>query len=219
MAGKSKKPRVTLTTGIGTFSFPRVFRETAEKQKDGTLKYDIQFLIPKTDRETCRAIAAAVKEVGEDAFGANWKSARNPLRDGDAERKMLCEDGSTREEKYPERLGHYFINARSTKPVGVFDRERNLIVDSDRLYGGSKGRLSISFFSYNREGNAGIGVGLEGVQFIADGEPLGGGGPASPASMFGEMSDDEIDAMLDGGDPDTDEEPEEKPKKKKKAKK
>ena len=42
------KNRVTvdLTTGIGTFSFPRLFTTTASKKDDGSPSYDIQFLIP-----------------------------------------------------------------------------------------------------------------------------------------------------------------------------
>lgn len=202
--------KVTLTTGVGIVSFPRVFASTAGKNDKGETVYDIQFLIPKTQREDAKAISAAIREVGEAKWGANWKKFRTPLRDGDAEKDELTEDGSTKGDKYPERLGHYFFNAKSYKPVGVFDRQKNLITEPTELYGGCKAKLAVVFYTYARSGNQGIGVGLNGVQKVADGEPLGGGAP-SVDSMFDLIDEDDLDG-IDG-------EVEEKPKKKSKKSK
>jgi hypothetical protein len=211
---------VDLTTGIGTLSFPRVFKETADTKDDGTKSYDVQFLIPKSDRESVRAILIAIKKVGEAKWGANWKKVRTPLRDGDKERDELTEDGSTKGDKYPERDGCYFLNARSTKPVGVYDRQRSPIVDTEAIYAGVKGKIAVTFFPYSNSGNHGIGVGLNGVQKIADGEAIGGGGKPSVESMF-DMLDDDDDLGLDDVD-DTDlidDEPAPAPAKKAAAKK
>ena len=195
MAGQ-KNHTVDLTTSIGVMSFPLVFKNTARKRDDGKLSYEVQLLIPKKDKAGARAILAAIKEVGEAKWGAKWKQVRNPLRDGDREADELTEDGSTKGEKYPERLGHYFINARSTRPVGVVDRERTPITEEDEIYSGCRGRLSVSFYPYSNNGNHGVGVGLNGVQKVADGEPLGGGGKPSIESMF-DILDDEDDLDLD----------------------
>lgn len=187
--------RVDLTTGIGTFSFPHVFSSTKSKNDKGEDVYDIQFIIPKAQRDDVRAILRAVKEVGEAKWGDNWKKVRTPLRDGDKEKDELTEDGSTKGEKYPERLGCYFMNARSSKPVGVFDRLRVPIENPDDLYGGSKGKIAVTFYPYTQQGNSGVGVGLNGVQKIADGESFGNARP-SVESMF-DLLDEEDDLGLD----------------------
>lgn len=212
---ENKAKKVDLTTGIGTLSFPHLFRETASTNDRGETVYDLQFIISKSQRDDVRAILRAIKEVGESKWGANWKKVRTPLRDGDAEADELTEDGSTKGEKYPERLGCYFFNARSTKPVGAYDRQRNPIHNPDDLYGGCKVKVAVTFYPYSTSGNHGIGVGLNGVQKIADGEAFGGGRP-SVESMF-DLLDDEDDLDLDD-DLDADE-PEETPAKKAPAKK
>lgn len=195
-----------LTTGIGTLSFPHVFAATASKNDKQETVYDIQIIIPKSQREDVRNILRAIKEVGEAKWGDNWKKVRTPLRDGDKEKDELTEDGSTKGEKYPERLGCFFLNARSTKPVGVFDRTRTPINNPDDLYGGCKGKINVTFYPYSTNGNHGIAAGLNGVQKIADGEAFGGGRP-SVESMF-DMLDEDDDLGLGEEEFENDTEPE-----------
>jgi len=206
-----------ITTPIGTICFPKVFESTRASKKDGTPSYEIQILIPKSDREGIRNILRAIKEVGEAKWGDKWKSVRSPLRDGDKEKDELTEDGKTKGEKYPERLGHVFINARSTKPVGVYGRDRSPITDPNAVYGGCKGKIAINLYSYSKEGNHGVAAGLNGVQKIADGEPFGASAPAVE-SMF-DMLEEDDDLGLDetGEDEFAEEEVEETPAPAKKA--
>lgn len=193
----TQKVTVDMTTGIGTLSFPHLFRETASKNDKGETVYDLQFIIPKNQREDVRALLLAIKKVGEAKWGDKWKQVRNPLRDGDAEKDELTEDGSTKGEKYPERLGCYFLNARSSKPVTVVGRDRSPILGSSEVYGGCKVKINVSFYPYSTSGNHGIGVGLNGVQKIADGESFGGGRP-SVESMFDLLDeDDDLDLADD----------------------
>lgn len=217
MAGNNKVT-VDLTTGIGTLSFPHVFPSTKSQNEKGEDVYDIQFIIPKSQRADVKALLLAIKKVGEAKWGANWKKVRNPLRDGDAEAGDITEDGSTKGEKYPERLGCYFLNARSKKPVGVVDRTRTPITNPDDLYGGCKGKINVSFYPYSTSGNNGIGVGLNGVQKVADGESFGGGRP-SVESMFDLLDDEDLDNDDLGLDDEDDEEPTPPPAKKRAAKK
>lgn len=213
---KAKKHNVDMTTGIGTLSFPKVFADTKGTKDDGTPSYEIQIIIPKSDKKAARDLLKAIVEVGEAEWGERWKSVNNPLRDGDKEKDKIAEDGQTYGEKYPERLGCYFINARSQRPVAVVDRQGSPISDSSLLYGGCKGRISVSFYPYANNGNVGIGAGLNGVQKIADGEPFGGTAPAVE-QMFDEIDLDDLD--LDEADDEADDEAEvEKPKAKKKKK-
>jgi len=212
-----QKVTVDLTTGIGTLSFPHLFTQTASTNDKGEKVYDLQFIIPKTQREDVRALLVAIQKVGKAKWGDNWKKVRQPLRDGDKEAGDLTEDGSTKGEKYPERLGCFFLNARSSRPVAVVDRQRVPITDPDQVYGGCKVKVNLSFYPYSQQGNHGIGVGLNGVQKISDGESFGGGRP-SVESMF-DLLDDEDDLGLDEDDlgADLDDEPE--PPKKAPAKK
>lgn len=205
-----------ITTGIGTLSFPRVFKQTATTNDKGELVYECQIIIPKTEREALRSLLSAIKEVGEAKWGTKWKQVRNPLRDGDKEADELTEDGSTKGEKYPERLGAYFLNARSKRPIAVVDRDRSPISEESEIYGGCKGRLALQFYPYFTQGNHGIAASLNGVQKTGEGEPFGSGAP-STESMF-DLLDDADDLDLDDVD-EVEEEVEEAPAKKAPAKK
>ena len=86
-----------------------------------------------------------------------------PLRDGDAERPD--------DEAYADA---YFINANSATAPGIVDADRNPILDRSEVYSGVYGRASINFYAFNSNGNKGIACGLNNLQKIRDGEPLGG---------------------------------------------
>lgn len=196
MTGETKK--VDMTTGVGRVSFPRLFLQTKGQKDDGSDVYDLMLMIPKDQREDLKAIVRAIKEVGMAKWGANYTKFGLPLRDADKEADDLTDDGkTTKGEKYPERLGHYFMNCRSSKPVAVVARDRSPIVNPDDLYGGSYAKVNVTFYPYNTKGNQGIAAGLNGVQFIRDGEPLGAGAKTVD-SMF-DLLDDEDDGGLDGG--------------------
>ncbi len=47
------------------------------------------------------------------------------------------------------------------------------ILDPTAIYSGMYANVGVSFFGYNNPQNKGIGVSLDNVQKIADGEPLG----------------------------------------------
>lgn len=216
MAAK-QKVTVDLTTGVGTLSFPRLHPDTVQPNDKGENVYECQILIPKTSKKELKALLSAIKTVGEAQFGDNWRKVRNPLRDGDKEADELTTDGSTKGDKYPERLGHYFMTARSKRPVVVVDRDRDVIHDSTVVYGGCKGRMSVQFYPYSTAGNHGIGASLNGVQKVSEGEPFGAG-PKAAETMF-DILDDEDDVDLDEDFADDEDEEEEAPVKKAPAKK
>ena len=212
----AQKVTVDITTGIGILAFPHIFKETVDENDRGEKVYNLQLIIPKSQKEDVRALLAAIKKVGLAQWGENWKKVRIPLRDGDKEKDEMTEDGSLTGDKYPERLGCYFLNARSNRPIGVYDRQRNVITDHNEVYGGCKVKANISFYPYSTSGTNGIGVGLNGVQKIADGEPFGSARP-TVENMF-DLLDEEDDVDLDDVDLDEiDDEPEEAPAPKKRA--
>ena len=42
------------------------------------------------------------------------------------------------------------------------------------MYSGCYGKISVTFYGYNSNGNRGIAAGLGNIQKLKDGEPLGG---------------------------------------------
>lgn len=169
-----------VVTGLVRFSYVNIFRSRAFREGQDA-KYSICLLIPKSDKETLKKIRAAIDEATQDGISSKWggKTPKNlhlPLRDGDEERA----------DEAPEYEGMYFLNANSNQKPGIVDKDRNEILDPDEVYSGCWGRASINFFPYDSNGNKGVGVGLNNVQKIKDGEHLG----AARASAEDDFDDD-----------------------------
>lgn len=75
---------------------------------------------------------------------------------------------------YAAYANSYFVNANATTAPGIVDADRNPILTRSEVYSGVYGRASISFYAFNSSGNKGIACGLNNLQKIRDGEPLGG---------------------------------------------
>ena len=154
----------------------------------GTPKYSVSLIIPKSDTKTIAKIEAAIEAAykeGEAKLKGNGKSVpalsviKTPLRDGDMERP---DD--------PAYANSYFVNANATSAPGIVDADRNPILTRSELYSGVYGRASISFYAFNNSGNRGISCGLNNLQKIRDGEPLGG--KSSAESDFTSDEDDDF---------------------------
>lgn len=150
----------------------------------GTPKYNVSLIIPKSDTKTVAKIESAIEAAyreGEAKLKGNGKSVpalsvlKTPLRDGDLERPD--------DHAY---AGSYFVNANATSAPGIVDADRNPILTRSEVYSGVYGRASISFYAFNSSGNKGIACGLNNLQKIRDGEPLGG--IAQTASPFGSLT-------------------------------
>lgn len=138
----------------------------------GTPKFSVSLIIPKSDTRTIEKIKTAIQtayEEGQSKLKGSGKSVpalstlKTPLRDGDLERPD--------DEAYKNS---YFINANSGTAPGVVDADRNPIIDRSEMYSGVRGRASINLYAYNVNGNRGIACGLNNLQKISDGTPLGG---------------------------------------------
>ena len=138
----------------------------------GTPKFSVSLIIPKSDTKTIAKIKAAIEAAyreGEAKLKGNGKSVpplatiKTPLRDGDAERP---DD--------PAYANAYFLNANSATAPGVVDADRQEILTRSEVYSGMYGRASVNFYAFNSNGNKGIACGLNNLQKIRDGEPLGG---------------------------------------------
>lgn len=158
-------------TGVKTrWSYANVWQ--AKSINGGAPKYSVSLIIPKSDTKTVTAVKNAIQaayEEGQSKLKGNSKSVpaltaiKTPLRDGDAERP---DDASYKD--------CYFINANSATAPGIVDAARNPIIEHSEVYSGVYGRASINFYAFNSNGNKGIACGLNNLQKISDGEPLGG---------------------------------------------
>jgi hypothetical protein len=152
-------------TGKVRFSYANVFEPKSINGSDP--KYSVSLIIPKEDKVTIdknkAAIEVAKKEGLSKLGGKIPANLKTPLRDGDIDRP---DD--------PAYADSYFVNANSTIRPGIVDANLQPIIDSTEFYSGCYGRASIVFYAYNANGNKGIACGLQNLQKLEDGEPLGG---------------------------------------------
>ena len=158
-------------TGVKTrWSYANVWEP--KSINGGAPKYSVSLIIPKSDTKTVTAVKKAIQaafDEGQSKLKGSSKSVpalsaiKTPLRDGDLERPD--------DEAYKDS---YFINANSATAPGIVDAARQPILERSEVYSGVYGRASINFYAFNSNGNRGIACGLNNLQKIADGEPLGG---------------------------------------------
>ena len=187
---KHTNPMKVITGKDTRWSYCNVWE--AKAINGGTPKFSVSLLVPKTDTVTVKKIKAAIEAAyreGEAKLKGNGKTVppltaiKTPLRDGDAERP---DD--------PAYAGHYFLNANSTTAPGIVDADCQPILTRSEVYSGVYGRASISFYAFNSSGNRGVACGLNNLQKIRDGEPLGG--RASAESDFSDFDDEDDDDFL-----------------------
>lgn len=142
-------------------SYARVF-EPAE-QPNGDLAYSVQMIFPKdTDLSGMKAAAEAAmtKLFGEKS---KWpKGYWNPFRDGDEERDA------------PEYQNAIFVLAKTKNQPGIVDPNVQPILSAEDFYSGCYARASIVFYAFDKNGNKGIGVGLNNIMKTRDGDRLDG---------------------------------------------
>ena len=154
----------------------------------GTPKFSVSLIIPKSDTKTIAKIKAAIEAAyheGESKLKGNGKAVpplaaiKTPMRDGDVERP---DD--------PAYANAYFINANSATAPGIVDADRNPVLTRSEVYSGVYGRASINLYAFNSNGNRGIACGLNNLQKVRDGEPLGG--KTSAEDDFATDNDDDF---------------------------
>lgn len=200
MSKKEKRP--SLKTPVGRLCFPAIFEK--EKQMEGatappkyaaTIVFDKEYLKSHPD-EMARfnAIRAAADAVCKEKFKKSLKDASqaiarfwNPFRDG-AEKAHL--DG------YGE--GTIFLKASSrNRPGAVGPDAKTPIDDPEALYAGCYVRISVSPYAFDNK-MKGVGIGLNNVMFVRDGERLAGG--VNAEEDFGEFEMEGAAAAPDGDD-------------------
>ena len=183
---KMSNPMKVITGPDTRWSYANVWEP--KSINGGAPKYSVSLIIPKSDTKTVAKIKAAIQaayEEGQSKLKGNGKSVpalsviKTPLRDGDLER--------------PDDAAYanaYFINANATSAPGIVDIDLNPILTRSEVYSGVYGRASITFYAFNSSGNKGIACGLNNLQKVRDGAPLGG--KASAESDFATADEDDF---------------------------
>lgn len=163
-----EKPATQVTTGKVRLSYVHIFEKYAFDSNPDKPQYSLCLLIDKADKVTLGNISRAIEAAKIAGKSSKWTNKIppklwSPLRDGDVE--------------HPEDenfAGHYFVNAKSNQKPGIVDRNLQPIIEQEEVYSGCYGRVSLTFFPFATSGNNGVGVGLNNVQKLAEGERLGG---------------------------------------------
>lgn len=183
---KVKNPMKVITGPDTRWSYANVWE--AKSINGGAPKFSVSLIIPKSDTRTVSKIKAAIEaayEEGQSKLKGNGRTVppltaiKTPLRDGDIERP---DD--------PAYANAYFINANATTAPGIVDADCNPVLTRSSVYSGVYGRASITMYAFNSNGNKGIACGLNNLQLIRPGEPLGG--KASAESDFATDDDEDF---------------------------
>ena len=183
---KNANPMKVITGPTTRWSYANVWEP--KSINGGAPKFSVSLIIPKSDTKTVEKLKAAIEAAykeGETKLKGNGRSVpplaaiKNPLRDGDVER--------------PDDAAYanaYFVNANAMTAPGIVDADCNPILQRSEVYSGVYGRASISFYAFNSSGNKGIACGLNNLQKLRDGDPLGG--KASAESDFATAADEDF---------------------------
>jgi len=157
-----------VVTGEVRLSYAHLFEPFAF-EADQEPKYSVVLLIPKNDKTTLAKIHAAQQAAVDLGIKTKWNGKKpsklgNTLRDGDTDEAFEGE----------EFKGHFCLRVSSKTAPNVVDRQLNPILNSNEVYSGCYARASLNFFPYAAAGNNGISAGLNNVQKLRDGDPLGG---------------------------------------------
>lgn len=148
-------------------SYTHVFTKYAPDGDTDNGKYMTNVLIPKSEKETVKALQQAIEAAKKSGIVSKWggkepKNLELPLRDGDTDKD---------DEVYEDC---FFINAKSSTRPGICDKNKKPIVDEEEIYSGVYAYVSVSFYPYDKNGNRGIACGLNNIMKFKDGERLGG---------------------------------------------
>jgi len=150
-------------------SYPKVFKPELNKLS-GKTEYSVVALFKKG--QDLSVLKKAAEEVLIEKLGADktkWpKNLKSPFRDQtDREKDGVLPAG--------HEAGAIFMNIKSQQKPGVVNEDVQPIMDEADFYAGCYAHATTRPYYYDQAGNRGIAFGLQNIQKLSDGEPLGGG--------------------------------------------
>lgn len=176
-------PANAITLGEVRLSYCNLFQPRAQ-QPGQEPKFSVTVLVPKSNTQAKAAMDAAVNAAIEQGVSKCWNGVRPPM-------PAVCihdGDGTRPSDGLPfgaECKGHWVFTAscKADRAPFIVDANVQPVLQQSEIYSGIYGRVNVSFFPYANSGKKGIGCGLNGVQKLRDGEPLGSS--ISAAEAFG----------------------------------
>ena len=151
-------------------SYAKIF-SPEKNDLSGKDEYSCMVLIPKSDTKTVTAVKTAIKTAIKGKFGDKKPNGlRIPLRDGDKDGEGGVPSGA--KAGVAPYGDHYFVNAKNTRQPGVVDQKRRTIIEPGLVVSGDYVRVSMNAFGYDNK-SKGVAFGLNAVQLVRKGEPLG----------------------------------------------
>ena len=158
-------------------SYPKLFKAEVNKLS-GKQEYSVVALFKKGEDLSAlkkAAEACIIEKLGADK--SKWpKNLRSPFRDQADKMK----DGEMPE---GHEEGAIFMNLKTQQKPGVVDQNVQPMLDESELYAGCVCRATVRPYYYDQAGNRGVAFGLQNVQKVADGEPLGGSRASATAEF------------------------------------
>lgn len=174
-------------------AFVQVFKATGMKgQPDAAKKYSVRAAFMMTDwkdekgRLHKAADLSAMRTQAQLAASEKWgnavpKTVRSPFRKN--------EELDTPIAGIPDDAIVMTFSANEDRRPGVVDARLQDIIDEAECYSGAIYRAQVRAFAYDTSGNKGISFGLQNLQKLEDGKPLGGRTPANKAFTAVESDD------------------------------
>jgi len=202
---RKKFEGVKVTTPTFRASFMNVF--TPQAYEDGPEKYSVEMLFDKKKTDL-KPMRAKLKEICVTAWGKDekkWpKNFRWPFKDGD-DRDSFTEDAP--EERLETYSGHLFCRADSLNQPGIYDQNKEDIMDKNEIFSGCYCKASLFAVPYanvggrGADGRSGVKLYLQGVQLVAVGEKLGGSDSRDDFEVIENEDDDSGDSDDEEEDP------------------
>lgn len=154
------------------FSYCNVFSK--RQNADGTPgKYSVCVIVPKTNTEAINLFKAAFEAAKNAGKTTKW-GGRIP-----AKVVLPLHDGDEEKPNDPAFENCFYFNCSSQNAPGIRVKDAGGAVvealDDEEFYSGCYGAVTINMFPYSANGNNGVGVGLNNVIKLRDGEKLSGG--------------------------------------------
>lgn len=182
-------------TPFGTVSFPCLFKKR-KNSKSGKERYEVNLIFDAEAQKTdqYKAMESAVEECFKEKFGRVPKNAKHPLKKCE-DVPTYCQedaDGNAGEGPVEDRFKGCVVACFSSNDrVGIVDKTKTFIEDESTIYAGCIGRALWHVYAYEVDGSKGVNFGMDGFQFIRDGDPIAGRRKVDVKEAFDDLDFDD----------------------------
>lgn len=160
-------------------AFPQVFQPKAVED-GGRKRYSLIALIdPNEQADQVKAVEEAIDTEIKEKWGNKAEQVKKQLQSEPT--RLALRDGDLKADQYPGFEGMLFVSAARQEnqgPPKVIDRKKADIREEDGLiYGGIYANVKFDIYAQEAQGiGKRVNAGLQAMQWVAEGEPFGGGG-------------------------------------------